>query len=644
MPANDSRSRASGTKVLLTSAAVTVIAVGAAVGLSRVGKGRDSRPRAPVVQWQPVFPKPGHNSLEGVWGSGLHVVTVGRVGTVLVSHDRGLTWRLRPSRVTDDLHSVWGDGRGVIVAVGNNGSIVRSEDWGDTWAPRAFSLPARADGDASADTGASANAMPRAEAAHNSLTELWGDAASGELWASGRFGWTAKSTDRGLTWTAVATGSTADLYAIWSDGRGTILAAGREGTILKSTDRGAHWSARASNTRSTLLGFHSDGANLLLVGWYGTVLQSSDVGEQWTQVPVSTQEDMTSFASLGGALIAVGQRGTAIARRNGAWSTLTTNATETLGGVWSDDRVAIAVGTEGAIYRIQEQGMRWEPRHARVQGSVLSVTGYGRSRWAVGRAGIILRSTDDGRTWTSSTHEGRTDLLSIFALSERELYATNASQKILHSTDGGEHWTESAPPEGTRGLGTIWASGPNDVYIGGPSGLIIKSTDQGRTWRRLNTGVGEDFFGLWGLNANEVFAVGTRGHIVRSTDQGVSWQRMINMSTRDLTNISGDAQGRLFAVGKEGEVLTSQDHGVHWRIARVNLPPTASMFGACTAGDVWYAAGLGATMLRSVDHGQSWQRESPFTPDDLVALWCDRRDQPLLAGYAGVLLTRGALE
>ncbi len=382
MAPKDARSRASGTQVLLTSAALIAVAVGGAVGLMRADKGRDRRAqRGPVVQWQPVFPKPGHNSLEGVWGSGLHVVTVGRVGTILVSHDLGLTWRVRPSRVTEDLHSVWGDGRGVIVAVGNNGAVVRSDDWGDTWARRTLAVPASADSGApAADAGSAASSIARVEAGPGSLTELWGDASSGELWASGRFGWTARSTDRGLTWTAIATGSTADLYAIWSDGRGTVLAAGRDGTIVKSTDRGAHFSARPSNTRSTLLGFHSDGATLLAVGWYGTVLQSNDRGEQWTAVPVSTQEDLTSVVSLGGALVAVGQRGTSVARRNGAWSALTTNASETLGGVWSDGRVAIAVGTEGAIYRIHDQGARWEPRHGRVQGSALSVTGFGRGR------------------------------------------------------------------------------------------------------------------------------------------------------------------------------------------------------------------------------------------------------------------------
>jgi photosystem II stability/assembly factor-like uncharacterized protein len=646
MASDDKRPRASGNHVLLASAAVTLAAVAAAVGLTRVGKGSASQPRRPPsVQWQPAFPRPQHNALQGVWGAGLRVVAVGRAGAIVTSQDLGLTWRVRPSGTSEDLQSVWGDGRGVLVAVGNNATILRSDDWGEQWTKRPFTAPTALAADAStSDSAAPAGVFSRQEAQLGSLTELWGDPTSGELWASGRFGLLAHSRDRGLTWRAVQTDSTSDLYAIWSDGRGTVIAAGRNGLLLKSTDRGGRFTPRATNTRSTLLSLREDGDNLVAVGWFGTVIQSSDRGESWTPVATSTQEDLTTVAPMGSTLVAVGMRGAAIARRNNGWTTLANDVTETLGGFWSDGRVGIAVGTEGAIYRVLDDGRRWEPRHTRVQGSILAIAGRGAMRWAVGRAGLILRSTDDGRTWTHSFHESRADILSVFALDERELFATNAAQKVLHSTDGGEHFTESQPPDGSRGLSAVWAASATDVYVAGPSGLIIKSTDRGQTWRLLNTGVGEDFFALWGLNANEVFAVGTHGYILRSTDQGVSWQRMINMSTRDLTNIAGDAQGRLFAVGKEGEVLTSHDHGVHWRIARVGLPPTASMFGACVAGDVWYAAGLGATLLRSTDHGQSWQRESPFTNDDLTSLWCDRRDQPLLAGYAGVLLTRGVLE
>lgn len=635
--------RTSGNKVLIGSFAVIAVAVGAAVSMQVAGRNRPvTRQTQLSVQWQPSFPRPQHNGLQGVWGSGLHVITVGRTGTIVTSHDAGNAWRVRPTVVTEDLQSVWGDGRGVVIAVGNNGAIVRSEDWGDSWRKIAFQFPPRPN----AEDAGSPNIVARQEAGAGTLTELTGDAASGELWASGRFGVVAHSTDRGLTWRTIDTGSGADLYAIWANNSGTVLAAGREGILLKSTDRGAHWAQRSTNVRSTLLSIHSDGPrSLVAVGWFGTIISSSDLGDNWTPSVAATQEDLTTVTSLGqGQLIAVGMRGSAVIRRNGTWSAARTNASETFGGFWSDGRVGVAVGTEGAIYRVHDQGARWEAKHGRVMGSLLATTGFGESRWAVGRAGSILKSTDAGRTWTTSAHESHVDLIAAFALSEQEVYFTTADQKILHSTDGGAHFTVHTPPEGTRGLGAIWASSPTDIYIAGPSGMIMKSTDRGQTWRRLNTGVGEDFFALWGVNANEVFAVATHGYILRSTDQGVTWQRMINMSTRDLTNVSGDGQGNMIAVGKEGEVLTSTDHGVHWRIARTGLPPTASMFGACVAGDVWYAAGLGASLLRSADHGQTWTKESPFTNDDLTSIWCDRSDRPILAGYAGEVLTRGPLE
>ncbi|MDP3273930.1 MAG: YCF48-related protein [Deltaproteobacteria bacterium] len=635
--------RANGKTVLFAAGLITVGVVGGVVALSRTGgRGATQTPRGEAREgWRYLFPSPQRNTLQSVWGNGRNVITVGRLGTVVVSRDQGLTWAVRPSGVTEDLQSVWGDGHGVLVAVGNNGAIVRSEDWGQHWTARPrLTVPEPA---ADADAGAAA---AQQLAGRGTLTELCGDAQTGELYASGRMGVVARSTDRGMSWQVLNTGVTEDLYAVHCGAAGTAYVSGRGGYVLRTQDHGTTWTPFVHGSAATILSIYGSARELVAVGWFGTILTSTDQGQHWTSSIAPTTEDLSTVTSFAdGTLAAVGARGTLVVRRNGAWAAQATGATESLHALWSDGTTAIGVGTEGLIYRTPTQGTApWDARTTRVQGTVLAVTGMNHVRIAVGRAGMVLRSENDGRTFQKYTAAGGADLTSVFAISEQELYCTNNDNKILHSTDGGRTFSLVTGPGRERSVSGVWASGPDDVYVAGSGGMLLHSTDRGRTFTELNSGVSEDFFSVWGLNAQEVFAVGTRGFIVRSTDRGVSWQRMINMSTRDLTGMSGDPSGKLFATGKVGELLVSQDHGVHWRIARAGLPPTSSMFGACTTGRVWYAAGLGATLVRSTDQGATWTRESPFTEDDLVSIWCDRTDRPILGAYAGAVLERAPLE
>lgn len=624
MASNDESRRASGGKVLLGVGVLCVGLIGGVVALSRNNHGSNQpRPRQTMVRWDYRYPTPQHNTLQGVWGYGRHVVTVGRSGAVVVSHDNGAHFRVRPIPTAEDLLSVWGDGNGNVIAVGMHGTIAKSDDWGDSWTSRP-----RVVGDVA-------------------LTELWGDPRTSELFAVGREGAAFTSTDRGNTWRAIPTGSRSDLYAVWSNGSGQVVVGGRDGALLVSNDRGHSWVPRRSGTSHPLLSIYGDGHGLIVAaGWFGTVLESTDSGATFRLAPHTVDGDLTSVGSLGNGVIgAVGMRGTMIVRRPSGWSSVTTGAQENLFGMWSDGHNGVAIGTEGVIWRFRDQGTNWDLLTQKSKGAILSASGFGRARFVFGRGGLVLRSEDNGRTWDSSMEDSHVDILAGFAVSEREIFAANGANKILHSTDGGRTFTKTDPPAGVEGVSSVWASSPRDIYMAGSRGKLIHSSDGGATWRITPTQTDEDFFGMYGLNANEVFAVATRGVIIRSTDQGVSWQRMTNPSTRDLTAISGDRHGNMVAVGKEHEIVTSTNHGLNWRIAPVDASLITSFFGTCVAGDkAWYAAGLGATLLRSTDHGQTWRAESPFTSDDLNALWCDERDEPILGGYAGIVLTRAIVE
>jgi photosystem II stability/assembly factor-like uncharacterized protein len=112
------------------------------------------------------------------------------------------------------------------------------------------------------------------------------------LIAFGQSGEEFRSTDDGLNWSPVDTG-TKDiaLFTILEQDH-TILAAGDEGTILRSVDGGASWSQQYSERNFTVVGLsRGSPRTVLAIGSYhlhseffGLMARSTDGGITWAKV------------------------------------------------------------------------------------------------------------------------------------------------------------------------------------------------------------------------------------------------------------------------------------------------------------------------------------------------------------------------
>lgn len=139
-------------------------------------------------------------------------------------------WVEVDSGVSERLNAIAANGA-VLVAVGDDGVIVRSDDSGATWTEIT-------------------NSGPR-----YTTDDLFGIAANGSTWiavgAGGRF---LRSTDDGATWTA-STNGTRDMFTCYRSGIASLfLAGGQFGTLYTSTD-GASWTQRDVGAVNDLRGF-----------------------------------------------------------------------------------------------------------------------------------------------------------------------------------------------------------------------------------------------------------------------------------------------------------------------------------------------------------------------------------------------------
>jgi photosystem II stability/assembly factor-like uncharacterized protein len=222
---------------------------------------------------------------------GSRVVAVGERGHVLLSDDRGVSWRQAEVPTRSTLTAVQFVNGPRIFAVTYDDLVLRSDDGGDHWSPqRVLSEPDRP------------------------LLDLWfADPEHGVV--IGAYGLVLVTEDGGRTWRRALDddeGPHANAIAAALDG--TLYIAGEAGSILRSDDRGETWQPLPSPYQGSFFGalVLDDGA-LLIFGLRGHLFRSDDRGRSWQRLPTGTDATLLAglvradgsivLAGLGGALL-----------------------------------------------------------------------------------------------------------------------------------------------------------------------------------------------------------------------------------------------------------------------------------------------------------------------------------------------------
>ena len=339
----------------------------------------------------------------------------------------GNVWEAKTSGTDDELYSVAVLGERLI-ATGDDGVIITSDDKGESWTDRTPSPPLTMD-------------MERLEFV----------IASGErLIAVGDDDTIITSDDRGENWIdRTPSFASADiLYSVAVSPDGTLIAVGYLGTILKSLDNGDTWSHKSVSGATTFFSVIFSQGSFLAFGTVSNIYRSTDDGENWTALstsatpdpsfpPIAADEDTgealfsRSFfgaLAMAGRLTVVGQAGTVITSDdNGdSWDIQQSGRLENehidmlracntidpsdpsysqcvpdkplLWSVSSIESRLVMVGNEGTILTSDDEGHSFMARESGTTETIRSVLGLGAGLGcyfiAVGDSGTVLVSKE----------------------------------------------------------------------------------------------------------------------------------------------------------------------------------------------------------------------------------------------------------
>ena len=183
--------------------------------------------------------------------------------------------------------------------------------------------------------------------------------------------------------------------------------------------------------------------------------------------------------------------------------------------------------------------------------------------FAVGNAGVILKTTDGGENWIQKTSDFTGYLWKIRFANDTIGYAIGENG-IIKTTDCGETWTVLNAEEDS--LYSVYCVNKDTVYISGLHGIIKKTENGGQTWITLNTGLTETITNIQFVNDTLGYAtVGTPyedNYFLRTYDGGQNWQNKF-MGGGGFFSLffCNDSTGY---IGGSGQALTT-DYGESWQ-------------------------------------------------------------------------------
>ncbi|MGE8064337.1 WD40/YVTN/BNR-like repeat-containing protein [Pseudomonas sp. NPDC089569] len=225
-------------------------------------------PKKPA-QEELLATRPDRVQINGLVSPGSRVVAVGERGSILLSDDQGVSWQ--PAQLATQRNATLtavvalDDKR--LLAVGHDGWILRSLDAGSHWQEMRYD----------ADLG-------------EPLLGVW-SAGGDSVMAFGSFGKFYQSQDAGQTWTPQALDiDNAHLNSMAGGNDGRRMLVGEQGLVLRTRDGGQHWQTLPAFYSGSLFGIVRLSAdNWVTYGMRGHVFVSHDFGDSWTQVNVGNQ-------------------------------------------------------------------------------------------------------------------------------------------------------------------------------------------------------------------------------------------------------------------------------------------------------------------------------------------------------------------
>ncbi len=379
--------------------------------------------------WAPVSQKNYYLNNIARSTDGKHLLVVGDQGQLLISDNAGRTWTTQHSPVNTNIEGAIPNGDSGFIAYGESGLLMQLKDSQSTW-----------------------------KIINHPVSDFVHQLLPGTLdnWiAVGAKGTILHSNNQGKTWLPAITNAQETDYflSIVQDKKsGNLITGGPPGTILVAKPNTNEWQVRLALSDSNQGYFHrvinNDNGIIIAIAGPGITHYSMDAGENWNAANID-------------------------------------NSKQLFNAIFDHHRQQfIAVGQEGAV-QLSSDGKNWTISNTGITQALQTVYATANSIWIAGDQGVLMQSTDNGKSWQDTNLDSQATILSLFETVDHTLLATGTQGFIARRNDDEKHWQLIDAPTHSNLRTPVQDKDTGIIYISGKTGEIIYSTDDGLSWLLL---------------------------------------------------------------------------------------------------------------------------------------------------------------
>lgn len=424
-----------------------------------------------------------------------------------------------------------------------------------------------------------------------------------------------RSTDKGVTWTAITTGASAIHTAISTDNKGVwCVTAGS--TVRRTVDGGLTWAVQftASSTQNAI---SNDRNGVWLISGLtsnSNTYKSVDNGLTWTLLATPVTSTVTDIAYSQGFFFLVRNVSPQLIMISSA-ADATVYTVPTAAVLASLIKVTATAGYVVAVNSANTTVLRSAPIFAYDTSSQFQLPNFplatGLQAWI--KAGLAMLSS--GKSFTSGSIIGVSPGTLGMDTDGNGVIIAVGSSTIRRSTDYGATWATVTNPSGTT-LASI-ATDRKGLWLIGGTNTILRSTDNGKTFVTVppsNHGfsglsISQIVIGKDGVMLGCVVATGVAPR--KSVDGGLNWTGITGPTISAVARVATDGLGR-WLIAQGASAFTSTDNGATFGAAIATGVTGTVVSVIITDHAVALITGSTTTARYSANYGELWSSDVPM--------------------------------
>ena len=411
--------------------------------------------------------------------------------------------------------------------------------------------------------------------------------SGGVGYAVGYGGTALSTTNAGLSWTGLTTGTAVNLERVQALAPATVIVGGGGGCVTRISENGGQVFKRIFNVAESAcsepvaaFSFLSPRVGFLLLG-NGSIEQTTDGGETFSR---RTGIPGTAASSGGGGMV-----GTDI-----HFLTATAGI-----AIVSDPNSGAS-----AAYMTPDAGVSWSPVALPAGAHVTSLHFVDASNaYAIG-PNTLLRSTDGGEKWQAEPIAAGNSFNSIDCSTATNclLTVTGGNQLVETADDGATDTVKTT--SSSLIYGAAYANASQIVAVGA-SGATVLSNDGGATFTPASSDIGGQYSRLRLGPGGMLLAPGANGDMAISTTAGQTWQVISTQTSQELVDVAFATPALGYALDAKGGLQRTSNGGASWQTLNPGTTRPAKAVVAVGTSAVLLIGPVGIN--RAVNGG-------PFTP------------------------------